>query len=153
MRKRTRGRELALQILYQYDLRGEEVLEDLDGMLAESGKSEATREFARQIVLGTVSMWEEAGRWISDAASHWDISRMAVIDRNILRLSVFEMSRRPDIPQKVSINEAIELGKKYSTGQSGAFINGILDRIRRGLETEPGALSAAARSAGDPEEE
>lgn len=153
MRKRTRGRELALQILYEYDLRGEEVLDDLDEKLAESGKSEETQEFARQLVLGTVSQWEEAGRRISEVAAHWDLSRMAVIDRNILRLSVFEMSRRPDIPPKVSINEAIELGKKYSTGQSGAFINGILDRIRRTLETEPGALAAAAPAPGAAEEE
>ena len=69
-------------------------------------------------------------------AEHWDVRRMAAIDRNIIRMAVFEMRERSDIPSKVSINEAIELGKKYSTAQSGAFINGILDRIRKVLESE-----------------
>ena len=67
-------------------------------------------------------------------AEHWDISRMAVVDRNVLRLAVYEMLKRRDVPMKVVINEAIELGKKYSTEHSGAFINGILDRIRGQIE-------------------
>ena len=133
MRKRTRARELALQLLYQIDVRGDEIVEDVDDMLARSGKSEDTFEFARELVLGTVEHRPDYDRRIAEVAEHWDISRMAAVDRNILRLAVHEMLVRDDIPEKVSINEAIELGKKYSTENSGAFINGILDRIRRTL--------------------
>jgi len=140
MRKRSRARELALQILFQYDLRGDEILKDLDGILARSGKAPDVTDFARDLVLGTAALSEEADREIAAVAEHWDVRRMAAVDRNILRMSVFEMRERTDIPSKVSINEAIDLGKKYSTAQSGAFINGILDRIRRVLEDE-GRLS------------
>jgi N utilization substance protein B len=136
MRKRTRARELALQILFQFDLRGEEILDDLDGILVRSGKAPDVAEFARELVLGTVAMSEEADRQIAEVAEHWDVRRMAAIDRNILRMAVFEMRERTDIPNKVAINEAIELGKKYSTAQSGAFINGILDRIRRAIDAD-----------------
>lgn len=133
MRKRTRARELALQLLYQIDVRGEDLLDDLDDLLLDTGKEEEVRAFAKELVLGTVEHREECDRHIKDVAEHWDIRRMATVDRNILRLAVFEMTSRDDIPEKVSINEAIELGKKYSTGNSGAFVNGILDKIRRVL--------------------
>ncbi|MHC4471955.1 MAG: transcription antitermination factor NusB [Planctomycetota bacterium] len=134
MRKRTRARELALQVLYQIDLRGDELVEELEEILLASEKPEDVARFARELVLGTVEHRPDYDRRISDVAEHWDISRMAVIDRNILRLAVHEMIERSDIPPKVTINEAIELGKKYSTENSGAFINGILDRIRRSLD-------------------
>ena len=136
MRKRTRARELALQILYQIDLREDDLRDDLDSILEKSGKAPDVTGFARELVVGTTEMGDEADRHIASIAEHWDVRRMAAVDRNILRMAVFEMLRRPDIPAKVSINEAIELGKKYSTAQSGAFINGILDRIRRSLESK-----------------
>ena len=138
MRKRTRARELALQVLYQVDVRGDEILADLEDLFVRSEKPEDTFEFARELVMGTVENRPDHDRRIGEVAEHWDISRMAVVDRNILRLAVYEMLHRPDIPEKVTINEAIELGKKYSTENSGAFINGILDRIRRSLETDQG---------------
>jgi transcription antitermination factor NusB len=136
MRKRSRARELALQILFQLDLRGDEILDDLDGILVRSGKADDVTAFASDLVKGTAEITEEIDAEIASVAEHWDVRRMAAIDRNIIRMAVFEMRERSDIPSKVSINEAIELGKKYSTAQSGAFINGILDRIRRVLETE-----------------
>lgn len=136
MRNRSRARELALQILYQIDLRGDEIVEDLDSILASTGKSGRVVEFAREVITGVIARQEEIDARISDAAEHWHLMRMAVVDRNVMRLAVYEMLERDDIPPKVSINEAIELGKKYSTEQSGAFINGILDRIRIGLEAE-----------------
>ena len=138
MKHRTLARELALQILYQQDVRGDEILEQLPLLLEESEKSEAIQEFAETLVRGTIASIEDADRRITEVAEHWDIRRMAIIDRNILRLAVYEMTERPEVPEKVSINEAIELGKKYSTGKSGAFINGILDRIRRILMSERG---------------
>jgi transcription antitermination factor NusB len=133
MRKRTRARELALQVLFQIDLRGDEIVEDIDEVLLASEKPEDVRLFARELVLGTATGRSDYDRRISEVAEHWDISRMAVIDRNIMRLAVHEMIERDDIPPKVTINEAIELAKKYSTENSGAFVNGILDRIRRSL--------------------
>jgi transcription antitermination factor NusB len=134
MRNRTRAREISLQILYQLDLREEELREHLDDLLLDEEEPEEVIEFSRGIVLGVLEARDESDRMITEVAEHWDIARMAAIDRNILRIAVYEMTSRPDIPRKVSINEAIELGKKYSTEQSGAFINGILDRIRRQIE-------------------
>jgi N utilization substance protein B len=96
------------------------------------------REFAETLIRGTIAARPDADRRIAEVSEHWDINRMAILDRNILRLAVYEMTERPEIPPKVTINEAIELGKKYSTGNSGAFINGILDRIRRSLATDEG---------------
>ncbi|MCU0727794.1 MAG: transcription antitermination factor NusB [Planctomycetes bacterium] len=138
MRRRTRARELALQILYQVDVRGPEILEDLDSLLAAVEAPDEVRQFARDLVTGTCGSREEADRLISEVAEHWDIGRMAIVDRNVLRLAVHEMLHCRDVPVKVAINEAIELGKRYSTGNSGAFINGILDRIRTLLPEKGG---------------
>jgi len=132
VRKRTRARELALQMLYQVDARGPESIEDLDSFLVREEPEDAeVREFARALVLGTIEVMPELDGILSGAAQNWHIRRMATVDRNILRIAVFEMLHRPDIPAKVSINEAIDMGKRFSTQQSGSFINGILDRVRR----------------------
>ncbi len=134
MRNRTRARELALQVLYQIDLRRDEFSEDQDELFLDAEEPGDVVDFARILVEGTLESRDRADAMITGVAEHWDIDRMAVIDRNILRLAVHEMTSRPDIPGKVSINEAIELGKKFSTEQSGGFINGILDRILRQIE-------------------
>jgi transcription antitermination factor NusB len=132
MRKRTRGRELALQVLYMVDARGDEALVGLDDFLKQEAPDETeAHEFARSLLSGTLDHQEEIDKAISAAAQNWNLRRMALVDRNILRMAVFEMFYAKDIPAKVSINEAIEMGKRFSTQQSGAFINGILDRIRR----------------------
>jgi len=132
VRKRTRARELALQMLYQVDVRGPEALEGMEEMLEREAPGEPdVHAFARQLVRGTVERRERLDAIISAAAQNWQLSRMAVVDRNILRMAVYEMVFVEDIPAKVSINEAIEIGKRFSTQYSGSFINGILDRIRR----------------------
>ncbi len=132
MRKRTRARELALQMLYQVDARGPESIEDLDSfLLREEPEDAEVREFARALVVGTIEVMPSLDEILGAAAENWQIRRMATVDRNILRMAVFEMLHRPDIPAKVSINEAIDMGKRFSTQQSGSFINGILDRVRR----------------------
>lgn len=130
MRRRTRAREIAVQFLYQLDLRGEEAMEDLEPFLAHESKDPEVREFARRLVLGTRRSREEADRTLRAVTRNWDLDRMATVDRNVLRMAIFELLHCPDIPPKVTINEAIELGKKFSTANSGAFINGILDRVR-----------------------
>ena len=143
MRKRTRAREIALQMLSLADTRGEEALAEVDDTLRMLYKLDRDGEvkaqdidedllhFARQLVDGTLEMRPGIDEVISNAAQNWHLSRRAIVDRNILRMAVYEMLHDKDIPAKVSINEAIELGKQFSTGQSGSFINGILDRIRR----------------------
>ncbi|MCC6408291.1 MAG: transcription antitermination factor NusB [Planctomycetes bacterium] len=130
MKKRTRGRELALQLLYQLDLRGDEILAEIDDFLRDEEPDRESREFAKKILLGVQECRVELDKTIQSVAQNWDIARMAVIDRNVLRLASWELLHCQDIPPKVAINEAIELGKRYSTQNSGAFINGILDKIK-----------------------
>jgi len=130
VKKRSRGRELALQFLYQVDLLGPDVLSDLLGFLRDEEPDTETARFAENLVRGTVERRDEVDVMIQAVAQNWRLERMAAIDRNVLRLGAFEMLFVPDVPPKVSINEAIELGKRYSTQNSGAFINGILDKIR-----------------------
>ena len=132
MRKRTRSRELALQLLYQIDARGDEVLATMEQFFeGEESADEEVRVFTRKLVTGTRDSAEEIDALLTEAAENWRLDRMALVDRNILRMAVYEMLHIEEIPAKVSINEAIELGKRFSTKQSGSFINGILDRIRR----------------------
>jgi len=130
VKKRTRSRELALQFLYQLDLLGPEKLEDLASFLrAEERDSEACR-FAQRLITGMHEHQAAIDAEIQAVAQNWQIGRMAVIDRNVLRLATYELLHCKDIPPKVAINEAIELGKRFSTANSGAFINGILDKIK-----------------------
>ena len=135
MKKRTRARELALQFLYQLDLRGPEFVEETAEFLREEEPDQGTREFAQHLIKGTVEHAGEIDDVIRQVAQNWDIERIAVIDRNVLRMATYEILRCKDIPPKVSINEAIELGKRYSTQNSGGFINGVLDKIKDRLAT------------------
>ena len=130
MKKRTRARELALQFLYQMDLRGKELLPEAKAFLRSEEADQSAREFAMQLVNGVAEHAEAIDLAIRGVVQNWEITRMAVIDRNVLRLSTFELLHCHDIPPKVSINEAIELGKRYSTQNSGGFINGVLDKIK-----------------------
>jgi transcription antitermination factor NusB len=136
VKKRTRARELALQFLYQVDLRGEELLEEASAYVRGEERDAETARFALRLVEGTHEYRTELDGIIQQVAQNWNISRMAVIDRNVLRLATFELLHCKDVPPKVAINEAIELGKRYSTQNSGAFINGILDRIMNQLGPE-----------------
>jgi len=130
VKKRTRGRELALQFLYQLDLVGPELIDEADEFLRSQETDRETRAFALELIQGTHEHLATLNQVIGDVAQNWDIARMAVIDRNVLRLAAYELMHKSDIPPKVAINEAIELGKRYSTQNSGAFINGILDKIK-----------------------
>ena len=130
MKKRTRSRELALQALYQYDLRGEEMLDRVKSFLYGEEPDQSTVEYVLDVIRGTAEHLDEIDHLIRDVAQNWNIERMAVIDRNVLRMATYEIIHRKDIPPKVSINEAIELGKRYSTQNSGGFINGVLDKIK-----------------------
>lgn len=145
MKKRTRARELALQFLYQLDLRGDELLEEASAYVRGEERDAETARFALRLVEGTHEHRRQLDGVIQGVAQNWNISRMAVIDRNVLRLATYELLHCKDVPPKVAINEAIELGKRYSTQNSGAFINGILDRIMN--------QSAAERAEAEPKSE
>ena len=129
MGARRKARELALQMLFQYDMAGNEpdmiitTFEDL-----QKSKSN-TREFAVKIFRGTVDHLSELDDMIQAQAENWRLSRMAVVDRNIIRMSVYEFLHESDTPKLVIIDEAIEIAKKFGTQKSSQFINGILDGI------------------------
>ncbi|MBI5365156.1 MAG: transcription antitermination factor NusB [Planctomycetes bacterium] len=141
MKKRTRSRELALQFLYQLDLRGDDLFAEAKSWVRGEERDDETQKFALRLIEGTFEHWDEIDKSIQGVAQNWNISRMAVVDRNVLRLATYELMHCQDIPPKVAINEAIELGKRYSTSNSGAFINGILDKIMN--RAKPGDAAPA----------
>lgn len=148
MRKRTRARELALQFLYQVDVGGEDTLLQINDFLTNETKDRDVQRFAVELIQGTWKTRNESDNLIKKIARNWDIHRMAVIDRNILRMAVYEMQMGRGTPPKVVINEAIELGKRFSTQHSGKFINGILDRVKEAFESGKIAGMMAAPPAG-----
>lgn len=149
MKKRTRARELALQFLYQLDLRGEEFAAEAREFVAAEERDAETTRFALKLVQGTHENRAAIDQMIQSVAQNWNISRMAVVDRNVLRLATYELVHCPDVPPKVAINEAIELGKRYSTQNSGAFINGILDKIMN-RQTPPLAAGSTGNATATP---
>jgi N utilization substance protein B len=151
VRRRTKAREVALQLLFQYDLRGpnyeQELGTDLTGLCNEAAEGdEEIRTFAVRLVEGTLKLRNEIDDRLKTVTRNWDLKRMASVDRNILRMTVYELAHCADVPPKVAINEAIELGKKYSTANSGGFVNGILDRVRMDLEKERAAAQGSRDS-------
>lgn len=153
VKKRTRARELALQYLYQLDLIGDELLENTEAFIRAEESDRATADFALSLCLGTREHRDVIDSMISGVAQNWDIARMAVIDRNVLRLGTYELIHCADIPPKVSINEAIELGKRFSTQNSGGFINGILDKIKDRYAQEKAATLTAEDLESEPDSE
>lgn len=130
MRVRTIAREAALKALYQVDLRPSISQEEIDELLAREATSVDARSYARDVVQGTRRHRESIDREIEAVAQNWDLARMAVIDRNVLRMAIYEMLFREDIPPAVAINEAVTIAKRYSTKDSGGFVNGILDQVK-----------------------
>ena len=132
MRDRTRSREYALQMLYQTDIRHADHRQIAAEFWREQEAGEEIRAFATRLFTGTAEHLSELDRLIANHADNWDLKRMAVIDRNILRLGAFELLHlREEVPPKVCINEAIELAKRFGDTESGKFINGILDAIHK----------------------
>ena len=136
MGSRRKARECALQMLFAADVAEmptDDVVRSYWAELGEADLDETARGFATRLAKGTLSNLELLDERIRSRAEHWRISRMAVVDRNILRLAVYELGWREETPPKVVINEAIEIAKKFGTRESSRFINGILDRIHREL--------------------
>lgn len=134
MRKRTKARELALQLLYQADVTNsgvKEFIDDFFAMTANAEEEASVKSFATELATSVSDNLAVIDETIATSATNWQLDRMATVDRNILRLASFELLFRDDIPPKVAINEAVELAKKYGDLESGKFVNGILDNISK----------------------
>jgi len=136
MGTRRQARELAMQALFYMDIQkdaSEEMLEYFCGCFCPSKKS---RPFFIKLVNGVLGAKDQIDALVERFSQNWKINRMSCVDRNVMRIAVYEMIYCDDIPPKVSINEAVDIGKKFGTQESGAFINGIMDSIRGTLEKE-----------------
>ena len=136
MGTRRQARELAMQALFYMDIRkdaSEEMLEYFCGCFCPSKKS---RPFFIKLVNGVLGAKDQIDALVERFSQNWKINRMSCVDRNVMRIAVYEMIYCDDIPPKVSINESVDIGKKFGTQESGAFINGIMDSIRGTLEKE-----------------
>ncbi|MBN8548628.1 MAG: transcription antitermination factor NusB [Deltaproteobacteria bacterium] len=155
MKSRRKAREAALQALYQCDTLGEfdEACIDLyfkvfkteacDPSAPLEGTQKENLEFCRALLSGVISSMSFIDSQISSASTNWSINRMCRVDRNILRLAVFEIAFMEDIPVSVSINEAIEIAKSYGTVDSPMFINGVLDNVAGVLDQNPELVTSA----------
>jgi transcription antitermination factor NusB len=129
MGRRRRARELALQVLFHMEFNSEDGNEAFDLVCESFAPPEDIRAFSRLLVLGVWEKKDELDALIGRSSINWRLERMSRVDKSILRLAAYEILYMKDIPPKVSIDEAVELGKKYGTEDSGAFINGVLDKI------------------------
>ncbi len=138
MGSRRKARECALQMLFAADVagtRGDQLARMFWSELADDELEPSAQEFATRLALGSLSHLEEVDERIKSRAEHWRISRMALVDRNLLRLAVYEFLHEPT-PRTVTINEALEIARRFSTYEATQFINGILDAIKRDLDQE-----------------
>jgi transcription antitermination protein NusB len=134
MGHRRRAREAAIQIWYQIDQGGFPVESAERNYWAVHSVPDDIREFADALVNGVAEKQEAIDGLISEHSAHWRLSRMAAVDRNILRVAIYELLHCGDVPIRVTLNEAIEIGKRFGTEESGAFINGILDQVAKGVD-------------------
>ena len=138
MGSRRKARECALQMLFAADVsqtRADELVRIYWTELGDADVEETAREFATRLATGTLARVAELDERIKSRAEHWRISRMAIVDRNILRLAVYEFMFEPT-PRTVAINEALEIARRFSTYEATQFINGILDAIKRDLDEQ-----------------
>ena len=132
MRNRTKSRDFTLQILYEIEIKENIFSEE---MFFNFWKSHTTsleiQEFTQELVKGVIEKKEIIDKIIKEKVLNWEIERISIIDKNVIRIAIYELLYKKEIPRKVSINEAIEISKKYSTDESGHFVNGILDKIKK----------------------
>ena len=132
---RHKARQYALQILYQAEASGAAAAEVVEHFWSHGEASGAVREFAERLAVGTVSSLPEVDPLLRESLAHWRLERLGIIDRSVLRMAIFEFLHEPGTPPIVVINEAIELAKRFGGEDSGQFVNGILDAVRKRLET------------------
>lgn len=136
MTLRRKARELAVQFLYGYEVNPDELEERLSAFWGANKAAEEVKDFATSLIRGTVQERDQIDKMISERAFNWDLDRITRVDRNILRMAVYELVFRDDIPPVVSINEAVDIAKKFGTAESGKFVNGILDNVKANLAKE-----------------
>ncbi|MDQ7787696.1 MAG: transcription antitermination factor NusB [Thermodesulfovibrionales bacterium] len=128
--RRRKAREYALQLLFQLDFTGESyTFQARDDFWSDKNESGDVIDFAEGLVKGTVGNIEEIDKLIEKVTENWALKRMAAVDRNILRFAAYEIFFRKDIPSAVTMNEALEIAKKYSSSESASFLNGVLDKL------------------------
>ena len=137
MRKRSKAREYVLQLLYQVDISRVTLAQALEEFWTYHHVPQDVRSFADRLARGTIEHAREIDQLIAMHANNWDIARMAVVDRNILRLGVYELLYAEDAPPKVCLNEAVELAKRFGDEESSRFVNGILDTIHKQRMPKP----------------
>lgn len=133
MRERRRGREAALQMLFEIDATGQSAESAILNYWATLASSVEGRDFADKIVRGVMGDLERIDEMIRGVSRNWRLERMARVDRNVIRLATFELVAFEDIPRKVTLNEAVELAKRYGSENSASFVNGVLDRLASDL--------------------
>jgi len=138
MGKRRRGRETALKLLYALDITQEPVDALLQASWLDTVVPEAVREFSVALVTGVMTHRDEIDTLVQEWSMNWSLERIGIIERNILRFAIYELLFLTDIPPNVTINEAVEVAKRYGTDEAPSFINGILDRIKQEIETRAG---------------
>lgn len=134
MGRRRKAREDTLRILFRQEFDDQDIEETLARYWAGRKADDQVREYSTWLTKGIISRLEVIDRIIQSVSEHWRISRMALIDRNILRMAVFELLLEKNIAPAVIINEAIEIAKKYSGDEAATFVNGILDAVRKNIE-------------------
>ena len=137
MGKRRKSREFALQVLYQLDITKQDAVKAMAQWKNHFSSKGERDEFVERIVFGVIEHCQDIDRLIAQYSENWRLDRMNLVDRNILRMATFELLYCEDIPPKVTMNEAIDLGKRYGSEDSGSFINGILDRIQNEAVGKP----------------
>lgn len=154
MGSRRKARECALQMLFAADVNGsaraDALVRTYWNELGEAAMDETAREFATRLATGALARIPELDERIKSRAEHWRISRMAIVDRNVLRLAVYEFIYEPT-PRTVAINEALEIARRFSTYEATQFINGILDAIKRDLDQEQPQKNVTAETESDAE--
>jgi N utilization substance protein B len=131
MTRRSRAREVALQLLFQHDLNKRIDRAVLERFVHDRLRNDSLVQFALELYEGVVAHQEDIDRRLSEAAENWRLSRMAVVDRNVLRLGAYELLHVPETPPNVALDEAITLARRFGSADSSAFVNGILDRLRQ----------------------
>lgn len=131
---RRKAREVALHSMYQSELTAASLVDSFPRLCANFEVNQKAVPYARELVEGVAAHWDAINDLIQENAAHWRLERMSVIDRNIMRIAIFELCYMDDVPANVAINEAIEVAKRFSTDDGPAFINGILDAVKKSLD-------------------
>lgn len=143
MGKRRRGRETALKLLYAIDLTQQSADDVLHAAWIDTVVPEIVREFSITLAAGVMSHRDEIDAMVQDSSMNWSLERIGIIERNILRFAIYELLFLPDVPPNVTINEAVEVAKRYGTDEAPSFVNGILDRIKQEIEARDGEQPTA----------